>query len=109
MAAPHCSSTSPAPHGLPFDAILSAELIHSYKPDLKVYLMAAELLEVPPPRLLMTACHLEDLRAAADAGLRTPYIPRPQEWGPGHPAAPTPDRVDLTATDIPALARQLAP
>lgn len=52
--------------GLPFDTILSAELIHSYKPDPKVYLMAAELLEVPPRRLLMTACHLEDLRAAAD-------------------------------------------
>lgn len=52
--------------GLPFDTVLSAELIHSYKPDPKVYLMAAELLEVPPRRLLMTACHLEDLRAAAD-------------------------------------------
>ncbi|MFL5998009.1 MAG: haloacid dehalogenase type II [Streptomyces sp.] len=94
---------------LPFDAILSAELIHSYKPDPKVYLMAAELLEVPPSRLLMTACHLEDLRAAADAGLRTAYIPRPLEWGPGHPAPSAPDWVDLTATDVVHLARQLAP
>jgi len=93
---------------LPFDTILSAELIHSYKPDPKVYLMAAELLEVPPQRLLMTACHLEDLRAAADAGLRTAYIPRPLEWGPGHPTPPTPSWVDLSATDIPDLARQLA-
>ncbi|MFJ9244728.1 haloacid dehalogenase type II [Streptomyces sp. NPDC101776] len=95
--------------GLPFDTILSAELIHSYKPDPKVYLMAAELLEVAPRRLLMTACHLDDLRAAADAGLRTAYIPRPLEWGPDHPAPPAPDWVDLIATDIPDLARQLTP
>lgn len=27
-------------------------------------------------------CHVEDLRGAADAGLRTAYIPRPLEWGP---------------------------
>ncbi|MFJ8781725.1 hypothetical protein [Streptomyces sp. NPDC102476] len=72
-------------------------------------MLSAELLEVPPPRLLMTACHLEDQPAAADVVLRTAYIPRPLEWGPGHPAAPAPDWVDLTATDIPALARQLAP
>jgi 2-haloacid dehalogenase len=93
---------------LPLDTILSAELIHSYKPDPKVYLMAAELLEVPPRRLLMTACHVEDLRAAADAGLRTAYIPRPLEWGPDHPASPAPDWVDLSGRDIPDLARQLA-
>ncbi|MFJ9713241.1 haloacid dehalogenase type II [Streptomyces sp. NPDC101234] len=94
--------------GLPFDTILSAELIHSYKPDPKVYLMAAEQLGVSPQRLLMTACHVEDLRAAADAGLRTAYIPRPLEWGPDRPAPAAPDWVDLTATDISDLARQLA-
>ena len=93
---------------LPFDTILSTELIHSYKPDPRVYRMAAELLEVPPRRLLMAACHLEDLRAAADAGLRTAYIPRPLEWGPDHPASAAPDWVDLTADDIPDLARRLA-
>jgi 2-haloacid dehalogenase len=93
---------------LQFDAILSAELIHSYKPDPKVYLMAAELLEVTPQRLLMTACHSDDLRAAADAGLRTAYISRPLEWGRDRPAPPTPNWVDLSATDIPNLARQLA-
>jgi len=27
----------------------------------------------------MTACHVEDLRAATDAGLRTAFIPRPLE------------------------------
>ncbi|CAM5719434.1 hypothetical protein AQI96_32360 [Streptomyces canus] len=49
----------------------------------------------------MTACPLEDLRATADAGLHIAYSPRPLEWGPGHPDPPVPDRVDLTATDIP--------
>lgn len=36
--------------GLRFDCILSAELARSYKPDLRVYRMAAELLEVEPRR-----------------------------------------------------------
>ena len=93
--------------GLRFDCVLSAELVHSYKPDPRVYLMAAELLEVPPGRLLMTACHPDDLEAAAEAGLRTAYVPRPREWGPDAPPVAPPPDVDLVADDIAALAHAL--
>ncbi|WP_058041762.1 haloacid dehalogenase type II [Streptomyces roseifaciens] len=93
--------------GLRFDCILSAELARSYKPDPQVYLMAARLLGVEPRRLLMAACHPDDLEAAAAAGLRTAFIPRPLEWGPDSTAAAAPAGVDLVADDVPALARAL--
>ncbi|GAA2059690.1 haloacid dehalogenase type II [Streptomyces albiaxialis] len=93
--------------GLRFDCVLSAELVRSYKPDPRVYLMAAELLEVEPGRLLMTACHPDDLEGAAKAGLRTAFVPRPLEWGPDSPPAAPPANVDLVADDLVALARTL--
>lgn len=93
--------------GLRFDCVLSAELARSYKPDPRVYLMAAELLEVEPRRLLMVACHPDDLEAAAAAGLRTAYIPRPLEWGPDAERVAPPAGVDLVADDVPGLARAL--
>ncbi|BDH12616.1 haloacid dehalogenase type II [Streptomyces hygroscopicus] len=93
--------------GLRFDCILSAELARSYKPDLRVYRMAAELLEVEPRRLLMVACHPDDLEAAAEAGLRTAYIPRPLEWGPDAERVDPPAGVDLVADDVTGLARAL--
>ncbi|MFG3260521.1 haloacid dehalogenase type II [Streptomyces sp. NPDC048172] len=92
--------------GLRFDCVLSSELARSYKPDARVYLMAAELLDVEPRRLLMTACHPDDLEAAARAGLRTAYVPR-REWGPTVTPPPPPEGVDLVADDIASLARVL--
>ncbi|WP_190131713.1 haloacid dehalogenase type II [Streptomyces mashuensis] len=94
--------------GLRFDCILSAETVTSYKPDPRVYRMAARLLEVEPHRLLMVACHPDDLRAAAAAGLRTAYIPRPLEWGPDAAPVEPPAWADLVADDVPALARALS-
>ncbi|MDP1650042.1 MAG: haloacid dehalogenase type II [Rubrivivax sp.] len=68
---------------LPWDAVLSAELFGHYKPDAEVYLGAARLLDLPPQQVMMVAAHPSDLRAAAACGLRTAYIPRPLERGPG--------------------------
>ncbi|WP_406396558.1 hypothetical protein OG806_47490 [Streptomyces sp. NBC_00882] len=66
---------------VPFDAVLSAEPVHSFKPDPKVYQMAADPTRSRTAAGAETACHLADLRAA-DSDLRTAYIPRPLEWGP---------------------------
>lgn len=93
--------------GLRFDCILSAEPARSYKPDARVYRMAADLLEVEPQRLLMVACHPDDLEAAAKAGLRTAYIPRPLEWGPAAGRVDPPAGVDLVADDVIDLAHAL--
>lgn len=95
--------------GLPWDCVLSAELFHHYKPDPQVYLGAARLLDVPPAQLMMVAAHPSDLRAARACGLRTAYIPRPLEHGPGGAMEPAePGEFDVVAEGLDALARQLA-
>ena len=67
--------------GLPWDAVFSAELAQQYKPDQRAYLKAVELLNLEPSQVLMVAAHPGDLRAAAQAGLKTAYVYRPLEWG----------------------------
>jgi 2-haloacid dehalogenase len=94
--------------GLPWDAVLSAELAGHYKPDPRAYLKAAELLGIAPDEILMVAAHPSDLRAAAAAGLRTAYIIRPLERGPNRPVNTSPEgNFDVIATDFLDLARQL--
>ena len=92
---------------LPFDCILSAELAGTYKPDPRVYHLVPGYLDVPPEKVMMVACHPSDLEAAARQGLRTGYIPRPLEWGPGGSAPPPPDGVDVAAGDLLSLAAAL--
>jgi 2-haloacid dehalogenase len=94
--------------GLPFDCIVSAELARSYKPDPRVYQLIPGYFGIPPSRVLMVACHPEDLVAAAAQGLRTGYIPRPAEWGPGGAAPPPPAEADYAADDLIALAAQVS-
>ena len=94
--------------GLPWDAVLSAELAGAYKPDRKVYRRATELLGLDPAQVMMVAAHGGDLRAAAEVGLRTAYVPRPLEYGPDRQRAATPGQgFDLVATDFEDLAGQL--
>ena len=56
----------------------------------------------------MVAAHPGDLRAAARTGLRTAYVIRPLERGPGRPLNRNPDgEFDYTAEDFNDLAQQL--
>ena len=94
--------------GLPWDAILSAELSGHYKPDPEAYLKAADLLSLKPEQVMMVAAHPGDLRAAARTGLKTAYVIRPLERGPGRPVNRNPDgEFDYTSEDFNDLARQL--
>ena len=94
--------------GLPWDCVLSAELIGRYKPDLEVYRSAARLLGHAPEQVLMVAAHPSDLRAARQAGLRCAYIPRPDEHGPGGWMESTEGHhFDWVARDLIDLADQL--
>jgi 2-haloacid dehalogenase len=94
--------------GLPWDCVISAELFHHYKPDPQAYLGCADLLGVPPEALMLVAAHPGDLRSARAAGLRTGYVARPLEYGPGRePHRVEPDEFDVTATDFVDLAEQL--
>jgi 2-haloacid dehalogenase len=94
--------------GLPWDCILGAELARHYKPDREVYQSAADLLDLPPGDVMMVAAHLGDLRAAKGVGLKTAFVTRPLEFGPGGKPDLTADAsVDVSATDFNHLAGQL--
>jgi len=68
--------------GLPFDAVLTAELARSYKPAPAVYQLAVDYLGYRPDQIMMVACHKYDLKAAKAFGMRTAFVARPQEFGP---------------------------
>lgn len=74
--------------GLPWDAILGAEVSGHYKPDPEAYLATARTLAIEPGELCLVAAHHSDLAAARACGLMTAYVDRPMEYG-GRPA---PDR-----------------
>src|SRR5262249_18394268 len=57
--------------GLPWDCILSGELMKHYKPDPEVYQTAANLLGLRPEQVMMVAANKGDLRAAQAVGLTT--------------------------------------
>jgi 2-haloacid dehalogenase len=64
---------------LPWDAILGAEIARAYKPDPSVYRKSVDALGVEPHEVCMVAAHRDDLIAADAAGLKTAFVPRPQE------------------------------
>jgi 2-haloacid dehalogenase len=90
------------------DAVLSAQLAGSYKPDREVYRTALRLLDCPSAEAGMVAAHPSDLRAAAAVGLRPIFVRRPLEWGPGSGQA-EPPALDglLDTTGIDELAAAL--
>jgi 2-haloacid dehalogenase len=92
--------------GLPWDLILSAELARHYKPDPEAYLNAVELLGLRPDEVMMATAHVSDLEAARACGLRTAFIHRPLEYGPGS-EVPLSEVFDLLAADILDLASKL--
>ncbi len=93
--------------GLPWDLILSAELIQHYKPDPETYLMIPLLLDLRLDEVMLVAAHPSDLRAAQTHGLRAAYVLRPLEWGPGGEAEPADPTFDLVVDDFVELAEKL--
>jgi 2-haloacid dehalogenase len=67
--------------GLPWDAILGAEIAGAYKPARAAYVATAAALDLAPGELCLVAAHHGDLIAARAAGLRTAFIHRPLEYG----------------------------
>ncbi|MEL6793480.1 MAG: haloacid dehalogenase type II [Pseudomonadota bacterium] len=100
--------TSLARHGgLPWDCILGAEIARDYKPKAEVYLAACAALRLPPEDVVMVAAHNNDLVAARAAGLKTAFIPRPDEKGPRLGETRAEEDWDWIADDILALASAL--
>jgi len=94
-------------NGLVWDAILGAEVARDYKPKAAVYLAAAAAFDCAPREVMMVAAHSSDLAAAAAAGLRTAFISRPDEHGPGRGERAASVPVDLSAAGLIELAERL--
>jgi 2-haloacid dehalogenase len=91
---------------LRWDAILGADLARDFKRRAVVYLAAADAFNLEPAECMMCAAHSDDLRAAAENGLRTAFIARPQER-PGRSESAPNREVDIIASSTEDLAAQL--
>jgi 2-haloacid dehalogenase len=94
-------------NGWIWDAIAGAELARDYKPKPVVYLSAAAAFDCAPHEAMMVAAHSSDLAAAAATGLRTAFIARPDEHGPGKGESRPNVPVDFSAESLTGLADTL--
>jgi 2-haloacid dehalogenase len=94
-------------NGLPWDAVLGAEIAGDYKPKPRVYLAACEAFDFAPGDCMMVAAHSRDLAAAAALGLRTAHVARPNEHGPGKGEQAPTVPVDVAAASLTDLADRL--
>jgi 2-haloacid dehalogenase len=91
-------------NGLIWDAILGAEVARDYKPKPVVYLASAAAFDYTPREVMMVAAHSSDLAAAAACGLRTAFIARADENGPGRGETRASVPVDVSASSLVDLA-----
>ncbi len=94
-------------NGFAWDAVLGAEIAGDYKPKPRVYLAAAEALDLAPGACMMVAAHSDDLAAAAACGLMTAHVARPDEHGPGRGETAPKIPVDIAVSSLEQLATAL--
>jgi 2-haloacid dehalogenase len=101
--------TNMAKHaGLPWDCILSAENVQHYKPAPETYCLVPDLFDLKPEQVMLVAAHENDLQSAQKHGLRTGFVHRPLEHGPGKAASiPAPGKYDCVAKDFLDLASEM--
>ena len=87
--------------------ILGSEIAHDFKPKPRVYHAACEAFDLPPGECMMVAAHSADLAAAADCGLMTGFVARPDERGPGKGESEASVPVDLSGRNLIDLAAKL--
>lgn len=69
--------------GIPWDVVLGADIVQTYKPMPAMYDSASRLLMLKPSEVMMVACHVWDLDHARTRGLKTAFVARPDEYGAG--------------------------
>ena len=95
--------------GLPWDCVLSTGMFGTYKPNPEVYLGAVRMLDAEPGDVMMVAAHAYDVDGAREAGLRTAYVFRPDEFGPGIGEDPgDTSRFDIVASSFTELGERLS-
>ena len=93
---------------LPWDVILGAEPARAYKPLPEAYIRTCEILDLPPAQVMLVAAHNGDLQHACSHGMRTAFVARPMEHGPGQTKdLEAEHEFDFVAADFLDLAGQL--
>lgn len=85
-----------------FEKVLSAEAVKKYKPCREVYEWAAFKMNVPCHEVLFVSSHGWDVAGAANAGMQTAYLQKPDELF--YPLAPQPT---MTVAGLEELAQKL--
>lgn len=94
--------------GIPWDAILGAEVVQAYKPMPEAYLRTADVLGLRPEQMCLVAAHNSDLAAARQCGYKTAFVARPTEHGPGQTTDLQPEEEwDVIARDFNDLADKM--
>jgi 2-haloacid dehalogenase len=86
-------------HGIPFDAVISAAAARAFKPHVRTYTTAAQLLGVRMEEVLFVANHAFDCIGAKSAGMRAVFVDRRRR-----PFGLTPHQPDLIVPTMTALA-----
>ena len=94
-------------NNFPWDAILGSEIAGDFKPKPRVYLSACEAFDLPPGECMMIAAHSNDLSHAANSGLRTGHIARPNEHGSGKGETKPSVPVDVFGGNLEELAAKV--
>lgn len=90
-------------HGIAFDAIISVATARAFKPHVRTYTTAAELLGVRMDEVLFVANHAFDCVGAKSAGMHTAFIDRRDR-----PFGRTPHQPDITVKTMAELAGLMA-
>ncbi|MDJ0635144.1 MAG: haloacid dehalogenase type II [Xenococcaceae cyanobacterium MO_188.B29] len=91
--------------GVEFDYIITAEQVKSYKPDLKNFKYAIDLIEFPAEQIIHAACSVyHDIIPASSLGLTTVWIDRRANQEGSGAALPATAQADLKITDLQTLA-----
>ncbi|MGZ9030702.1 MAG: haloacid dehalogenase type II [Burkholderiaceae bacterium] len=94
--------------GLPWDAILGAEVAGAYKPQPEAYLRTVDILGLRPDEVCLVAAHNGDLKAARACGLATAFVLRATEHGARQTSDLAPSETwDIVAADFLDLADRL--
>jgi 2-haloacid dehalogenase len=86
-------------HGIPFDAVISAAAANAFKPHVRTYTRAAEILGVPLDGFLFVANHAFDCIGAKSARMHAAFVDRRKR-----PFGATPHQPDLVVADMTELA-----
>jgi len=83
-------------------------VVQQYKPRPETYDRCCAALGLAPEQVMMTAAHNNDLAAARARGLKTGFVPRPDEYGAGQTTDLEPsEEWDVVGTDFVDLARKM--